>query len=283
MKRNFIRLAVLTLCLTLLTGAFCTGVYVSCLAEERGSEYALPVFMYHHILREKAKHGKFVISPEEFEADLKYLKENGYTAIGAEDLLSYKEQGTPLPEKPVMLTFDDGYLSYMEYAVPLLEQYDMKALVSVVGAYSDTYTENGDRCVSYAYFNWEDIKNLSQSEHTEIGNHTYDMHKVSGGRQGCARKKGENKDAYCRVLGEDLTKMQTLLKAHTGKEAICFTYPFGFCCSDAETKVQGMGFGMSLCCEEGINFLSRDTSLFRLKRFNRAHGRSVAYILGKET
>ena len=77
--------------------------------------------------------------------------------------------------------------------------------------------------------------------------------------------------------------MQLLLKEHTGKAAICFTYPFGFCCSDAEEEIQDMGFGMSLCCEEGINYLNRDTSLFQLKRYNRAHGRSVERILGKES
>ena len=58
-----------------------------------------------------------------------------------EDLIRYVDQGTPLPEKPVMLTFDDGHYNYISYLLPLLEEYDMKAVVSVVGEFADTYTE----------------------------------------------------------------------------------------------------------------------------------------------
>ncbi len=281
MKRVQKRCVASALCIAILACAFLAGNYISCLAEEKGAEYALPVLMYHHILKETSKQGAYVISPAEFEADLKYLKEKGYTTIGIKELCDYKEKGTPLPEKPIMLTFDDGYLSYLEYAVPLLEKYEMKAVVSVVGAYCDTYTENRDRCISYAYFSWDDVRKLSQSCHTEIQNHTYDMHKACGGQRGCARRKGENREQYRMRFTEDVGKMQALLKEHTGNTAACFTYPFGFCCGEAEEVLRGMGFSASLCCEEGINYLSRNSSFFMLKRFNREHNRSAESILKK--
>ena len=279
-KRIGIRMVLMMICILLLGGAFCAGNYISCLAEG-SNKTALPIIMYHHILQDKGKQGTFVISPKELEQDLLYLKENGYTAIGTKELLAFQEDGIPLPEKPVMLTFDDGYLSYLEYAVPLLSQYGMKAVVSVVGAYSDIYTETVDRNVSYACLNWEDISKLSESEHTEIMHHTYDMHKNAGGRKGCARMKGEEKEVYRKAFREDTEKMQNLLEIHTGKKAPCFTYPFGFYCGESEEELKSMGFSMSLCCEEGINYLSRDSALFKLKRFNRKHGRSVEEILKK--
>ncbi len=278
MKRGIWRFAAISVVCAICCGVFCAGGMICYMAEEEGKT-DLPILMYHHILREKSKHGKFVISPEEFEADLRYLKENGYTAITADVLIRYQKGEENLPEKPVMLTFDDGYLSYLEYAVPLLEQYGMCAVVSVVGAYTDTYTQSGDRCVSYAHLNWEDIANLASSTHTEIQNHTYDMHKTTEGRNGCAKKKGEDSGAYQKLFTEDVQKMRNLLYQNTGRNADCFTYPFGYFCREAEQEIKKMGFCMSLSCAEGINRISKNTSLFCLKRFNRAHNRSVQEIL----
>ncbi|MBR4874497.1 MAG: polysaccharide deacetylase family protein [Clostridia bacterium] len=279
MKRIFIRIAVIISAFLISLIAFSLGSYIYSVSEENLSDTKLPIIMYHHILKEKGKLGKFVISPDEFEEDLKYLKSEGYETITADALIRYKEENEPLPEKPVMLTFDDGYLSYAEYALPLLEKYGFCAVVSVVGAYTDEYTKNNDRCVSYAYMNWEDIKSLSDSKNTEIQNHTYDMHKISGGRQGCAKMKGENKEKYQKIFYEDVKKMRDLIYENTGKQANCFTYPFGFMCSEAEEEIKKMGFKMSLSCAEGLNFINQDSSLFKLKRFNREHNRPIRKIL----
>ena len=283
MKRSLLCLLIFVLCITLLLGVFYAGAAICCVAEDaKQGEYSLPIIMYHHILKEKSKQGKFVISPNEFEDDLKYLKKNGYTTITADALIRYQKEGEPLPEKPIMLTFDDGYLSYLEYALPLLEKYNMAAVVSIVGAYTDEYTKNKDRCLSYAYLNWEDVKTLSQSTHTEIQNHTYDMHKIADGRNGCAKMRGEEEAHYQKIFTEDVQKMRNLIYENTGKQANCFTYPFGFLCGEAEEEIQKMGFSMSLSCAEGINKISRDTSLFKLRRYNRAHKRPVSQILGKK-
>ncbi len=281
MKRNLCRFFILTLCITLLLGMFYIGGALCCLAKDsKKSEYILPIIMYHHILKETSKHGKFVISPAEFEQDLKYLKENGYTTITADALIRYHENGEPLPEKPIMLTFDDGYLSYLEYAVPLLETYNMTAVVSVVGAYTDDYTKSKDRCVSYAHLTWEDIRTLAFSDHTEIQNHTYDMHKIADGRNGCAKKRGEDNAQYQKTFTEDVLKMRNLIYEYTGKQANCFTYPFGYFCSEAEAEIKKMGFLMSLSCSEGLNYINQDTPLYKLRRYNRAHNRPVSQILG---
>jgi len=280
-KRYFFRLFVFLITLAVFFGIFRAGTYIFCLAKDLNTEYDLPIIMYHHILKEKGRHGEFIISPDEFETDLKYIKENGYKTILPEDIISYQENGTPLPEKPIMLTFDDGHLSYLEYAVPLLEKYDMKALVSVVGAYTNDYTNCPDRCVSYAYLSWEDIKNLSASSHTEIGNHTYDMHKISGGRNGCSKIKGESIEHHRTIFTEDAQKMQSLIYEYTKKSPLCFTYPFGYLCDETETEIKNLGLKMSLSCTEGINKISKKSSLFKLKRFNRAHKRSVEGILKK--
>ena len=77
--------------------------------------------MYHGIRKSTSAQNKYVISPDEFESDLKYIKENGYETIVVADLLEYFDNGKALPEKPIMITFDDGCLNNYTYAFPLLK------------------------------------------------------------------------------------------------------------------------------------------------------------------
>ncbi len=280
MKRYLVRLLIFSVTIALLFGIFHAGSYICCVAENETAEYRLPIIMYHHILRDKSRHGEFIISPDDLEKDLKFIKDNGYKTITDSDLIAYQEKGVPLPEKPIMLTFDDGHLSYLEYVVPLLESYQMKAMVSVVGSYTNDYTEHPDKSVSYAYLSWEDVKNLSRSTHTRIANHTYDMHKISK-RKGCGKINGETSEHYRSIFLEDTTKMRNLIYDYTNIHADCFTYPFGRFCEESEEEIKKLGFKLSLTCNEGINNISRNSSLFKLKRYNRPHGKTVEQILKK--
>lgn len=104
----------------------------------------VPILMYHSILRDSARQGKYVISPAVLAADLDALQEKGYTAVTVSDLLAYVQDGADLPEKPVMITFDDGYYNNYIYAYPLLKQRGMKAVVSIIGSQTALFTDNGE-------------------------------------------------------------------------------------------------------------------------------------------
>ena len=97
-------------------------------------EVRLPVLMYHGVHSDPKKSGDYVITPQALEQDLLYLQQQGCTAVTMSDILAYVQEGTPLPEKPVMLTFDDGCYNNLTYVLPLLEKYDAYAVVSVVGS-----------------------------------------------------------------------------------------------------------------------------------------------------
>ena len=91
------------------------GAILTVMAEDPGVR--VPVIMYHAVMDDASRLGKYVISPEELESDFKWLSENGYTAVLSEDLINYTENGAALPEKPILLTFDDGYYNNYRKAV----------------------------------------------------------------------------------------------------------------------------------------------------------------------
>ena len=80
-------------------------------------EIFVPSVMYHSLLKDPDRAGDYVVSPAVFEEDMRYLAEKGYETVFASDLIDFVEKGVPLPEKPVLVTFDDGYLNVMTYEI----------------------------------------------------------------------------------------------------------------------------------------------------------------------
>ena len=233
---------------------------------------ALPILMYHHISKAADQCGKHVISPQTLEGDLQYLADNGYTAVTTADLIAYVDQGKALPEKPVMITFDEGQLSVLEDALPLLERYDSRAVAAIVGAYADLYTGNEDRNINYACMTWEDVKKLSQSGRVEIANHTYDMHNLDEGRKGCHINSGESSSAYEEAFTADLLKNQQKITRAIGCQPLAFAYPFGILCDEAREVLEQQGYRVAFTCTEAVNQLTGDPAeLMELCRYNRSN------------
>lgn len=235
---------------------------------------AVPVIMYHHILEQSNRWGAYVISPTQFRNDLKYVKEQGYATVSGKQLIDYAERRTPLPEKPILITFDDGYESSYQYAYPILKEENCKAVISIIGKYSDYYSGSVPKDISYSHMNWGQIKELSASDCIEIGNHTYDLHEANGNRKGCRINKGESLADYHAALSEDIGMLQDKINIITKIKPIIFAYPFGFYCKESEPILKQMGIKLTLGCEEGITIVNNADSLYNMKRYNRAHGKS---------
>ena len=233
----------------------------------------LPVIMYHHVCADPERAGDYVVTPETFENDLKYLKKQGYTAISVAELLAWSRGEGELPEKPVMLTFDDAQDSFRVYALPLLEKYGMCAVVAVVGDYADEYTESGDTNVNYAYMSWDTIGEIAASGRVEIASHTQSMHSPSGARRGCKINPGEDEAEYFRALDADLAQVEASIERATGEKPSVFAFPFGFACGEAMQVLAQRGYTVAFTCEERVNRLSgAGAELMRLGRFNRPAG-----------
>ncbi|MBP1926262.1 peptidoglycan/xylan/chitin deacetylase (PgdA/CDA1 family) [Sedimentibacter acidaminivorans] len=227
----------------------------------------LPIIMYHYILKNPKHWGKYVISPDDFESDIIYLKEKGYTTIVMQDLVDFVYNKKELPKKPIMLTLDDGFLTNYTYILPILEKHNCKAVVSIVGKYVDDCSDFSG--CNRTYLNWDQVKELVKSPYIEIQNHSYNMHDENS-RRGSCKKKGETNDEYRKALNEDVGKFQILIEEKTGYKPTSFTYPYGFISKESKQILIDMGFLATLSCNKGVNLLSGNKEdLYELKRFNR--------------
>ena len=274
-----IAVAVLALCLTVVTVWHLPAASVATAPAEG---VAVSIIMYHSILDNPSRQGDYVITPAQFESDLRYLKENGYVTVVVADLIAYVKEGKPLPDKAVMLTFDDGYYNNYHYAHPLLTQYGMKAVISPIGVWSEHYSAHPSERDhdNYSHLTWEQLREMAQSGVWEIQNHSYDLHHIDGGQKGAAKRKGESDEGYRLRLKNDLTTAQTLLTEQTGVTPTCFAYPFGAISDASQGVLEELGFAASLSCEERTAVITRDPAcLWRLGRYLRPANKDVATIL----
>ena len=121
---------------------------------------SLYVLMYHDVVPEGTPCNPWTVTDTRLREDLQWLADNGWTTVLPGQLAA----GDPIPEKAVMLTFDDGYRGNYELAYPLLQDFQAKAVISIVVSYVDG--QNPD------FLTWDMCREMSQSGLVEIGSHT---------------------------------------------------------------------------------------------------------------
>lgn len=229
----------------------------------------IPVVMYHQICDRNC--GDYVLSSKELRNDFQYFRDNNITPISFRQLRDFTEKGSALPEKPVIITFDDGCRSFLTKVVPLLEEYGYPANVNIIGSLTELYTQNGDTNDSYAYLNENDIRALSQNPLIEIGCHTYDLHHLSE-RRGMGKLSSETDEEYITFIKNDIKSFDDLYYEITGDKLTIFAYPYGIKNDILPQLLQEAGYKIILTSGERINKLSIGSSLTEIGRFNRPHG-----------
>lgn len=251
-------------------------------AENCSREKRLPVLMYHLILKNPGNSNKFIVPQSAFEEDLKYIKNHGYTTILVQDLIDYTENKKDLPEKPILLTFDDGAFNNYLYAFPLAKKYEAKFVFSPIAKEAERYTKAHDENPTYSHANWEKISEMSKSGLVEIQNHTYNMHSNKNSRIGCTKKRNESVEEYKQKLSEDIRKSQELISQNTGVTPTAFFYPYGAKSDCSEEILKSLGFKATFLCESKVNIISKNPEcLFGLKRFIRPPGVPTEKIFSK--
>lgn len=174
----------------------------------------LYVLMYHHFVQEEgAGLNDWTLTQERFRADLEWLSSHGYATVLPRELAA----GEPLPQRAVMLTFDDGYASNYTLAYPLLQEYGAKAAIALI----TSLNEEGHP----EYLSWDMCQEMARSGLVELGSHTHALHQEHP--RGVKRLPGESREEYeARVL-PDLERSAALIEEHTGAEVTYFAYPHG--------------------------------------------------------
>lgn len=135
----------------------------------------VPVLMYHHVSdpdpTADAIRRDLSVSPENFEAQLRYLIERGFEPVTLESLVTYLQLGHPLPENPVILTFDDGFKDQYTNAYPLLRKYGFEGTFFVITRFADEERPE--------YLSWSEIERL-HADGMEIGSHSYTHPSLAG-------------------------------------------------------------------------------------------------------
>lgn len=166
------------------------------------NQQQVPVLAYHRIvLTEKEKENDpDALTTKDFEKQLKYLKDKGYTTISPEEYYNWKEKDTKIPDKSIIIMFDDGYYSFLKNAKPLLDKYHFKATSFIVGEYTGEFSnEETD------FIGLNDIKN--HDETTTFGSHTYGLHRQTEDGSPVIKKKTYEE------LKEDTKNFQSLFPA----------------------------------------------------------------------
>lgn len=252
------------------------SVAMASAVKDTREEVPLPVLMYHGITDDPARVDEYFILSSDFEKDLQWLADHGYTAVSFRHLVNYAENGARLPQKPVLLTFDDGYYNNYALAFPLLQKYAMKAVISPIGIESDLYSDMVYRPEGGGNITWGEAARLAGSGLVEIGNHSYNLHRGDSdgmGRKGADRIPGESYEDYRAALLDDLGKAQDRIAAATGQPALVFAWPFGAWPTDGSANpiLKELGFKGSLTSYQIMNTIRAGDpdSLFGLKRFLR--------------
>jgi peptidoglycan/xylan/chitin deacetylase (PgdA/CDA1 family) len=209
----------------------------------------VPVFVYHHV---KPNPDNYIaISPETFEAQLRALKDRGFTGITPEQLGAAIAGKAPLPPKPVLLTFDDGRKNQLRYAVPLLKKYGFTATFFI---YPKAIIAG-----SSSFMTRTDLKSLADQGFS-VESHTWAHARLR-------RDRGESVAAFEKRVKSELTKPKSWLEAITGKPVRYLAYPLGYYDASVGELVKRAGYDMAFTVDEGTNGLPVSDP-YMLKRFS---------------
>jgi peptidoglycan/xylan/chitin deacetylase (PgdA/CDA1 family)/glycosyltransferase involved in cell wall biosynthesis len=210
----------------------------------------LPVLLYHHVgPRRPDTYRSLTVEPDVFERQMRMLAGTGYSAVTPDEWLGWALEGRPLPDRPVLITFDDGYADLARYAFPVLERYRLSATVFIVtsqlggtNVWDDPAGFGGHRL-------------LDEPDLVRWAGKT-----VSFGSHG--RSHADLRTLSDDELTRDLAESAAVIEALTGRLPDAFAYPYGFHderVRRAAAERYRVAFGVSA----GVNGLGTDLADLR--------------------
>ncbi len=172
----------------------------------------VPIIMYHAFTRDEnvtAKNSYFV-SEQAFDRQMKELVDNGYTSIFASQI-----RETRLPDKPIVITMDDGYYDNYEIAFPILKKYNVKATIFLIASKQDWGCKG--------FFSWDNAREMRESGLVDFQSHSYNLHGSLGLKTPAKRGAAQHRLA----LINDANRLDRAFKRELGYKPTVICYPYG--------------------------------------------------------
>lgn len=198
----------------------------------------VPVLVYHDI-RDAPPTDEYVVTTRMFREQMAYLKQQGYRPVSLRRLADTAAGKSMLPEKAVVLSFDDGLVSFRDIAMPILEEYGFPAVLSVVTGWVDgrrVPAEYRDRLLT-----WEQLRAVGRSPLVEIVSHTDDLHHgILANPQGnltpasitrrydAAGRRYEAETDFRQRIRADLARSKQRMHAELSRSPQGIAWPYGF-------------------------------------------------------
>ena len=210
----------------------------------------LPVLLYHHV--GPSRPGTFpelTVSADRFERHIVWLARHGYVGICPSEWLAWCREGEPLPKKPVLCTFDDGYADLAEYALPVLRRYDFGAAVFVV-----TGCIGGEN-------QWDQARGSQPHRLMTAGQiQEWSAHGIEFGAH--SRTHPDLTTLSGPQLDEEIQGSRDDLSAVTHRAVVSFAYPYGRV-NKVVAERAGAVFDCAFSCQSGVNTVSNDLHALR--------------------
>lgn len=213
--------------------------------------------MYHHIAvpppNADAIRYDLSVPPDRFEAHLRYLKQAGYTTISLDALVYHLTRGWPLPPRPIIITFDDGYLDNYENAFPLLQKYGFSGAFFIITDVVNHRTPG--------YMTWDMVREM-RAAGMEFGAH---------GRTHIDLAQADLDQLVWQALGST-----EVFQVELGEPARYIAYPSGKYDKDVIAVYHSAHYWAGLTTEPGV--IQDSEHLFELKRVRIHHDTTVAQL-----
>lgn len=275
-----LRLIVVLACLT-----------VSPLVAANGSNAGFLVLNYHDILEEEEKIPPFdriAVNKQHLDQHFAWLKKNDYHVISIQDLVDAVKGEKSLPGKAVLLTFDDGYLSFYTRALPLLKKYKYPATLAVVGSWLEGENTKGVKpLMSVAQ-----IQEVMASGLVEIASHTHDLHHgITANPQGTEHsavtarlysseyEEYEKDEDYRGRIFKEIEKSSERLFQLLGIRPRVMVWPYGEYNTIALEAAKQYGMPLTMGLSDGVNSLADVGVMKRLMITDDINGKQFAEVV----
>ncbi len=207
----------------------------------------IPILMYHSISDHASlKFKQFAVSPQSFDEQMAYLHQHKYTPITVSQFTEAQARGgVGLPERPIVLTFDDGFADFYTEALPILKRYNFAATLYVAtGFVNETshwlqHEGEADRPM----LSWEQLSEISASG-IECGGHTHSHPQLDTLSEAEART--------------EIVQSKALLESHLGQPVSSFAYPFGYYTPAVRRQVQEAGYTSACAVKHAMSSQASD-------------------------